>query len=161
MDVEFTAFEGVFFPCGELEARYAGDTGEGFSPESQMMDGEKTVKVHQFACRMSLEAEQGIFSGHARSVIRDLDEGGAAPGDFYGDGACPGIEAVFHEFLDDGSGTFHDFSSGDLARQNIGHDVNVAHGLEMGKGYELPCGKSFFSYHEQESLASRLPVLFR
>ena len=121
------ASEGVGFAGGEGEFGDTGDAGKGFAAEAFGEDGGEVGAGAEFAGGVALEGHQGIFAGHAGAVVDDAEKGGAATAGEDGDLGGSGVEAVFHEFLYDGGGSFHDLASGDLTGQDIGEDLDFAH----------------------------------
>ena len=69
---------------------------------------------------MALERCEGIVFGHAGAVVADANERAARIDQFDLDPSRPGVESVFHQFLDDGAGALHHF-----AGRNLVHGVGI------------------------------------
>jgi len=54
------------------------------------------------------------------AVVSYQDASSAAGGDVHRDIACPGIEGVFNQFLDDGGRSLDDLTGGDLVGEYFG-----------------------------------------
>ena len=88
----------------EVEARDAGDGGQGFAAEAEGSDGEQVVGGADFGGGVALEGEEGVVADHAVAVVGDADEFAAAGFDFDADAGGSGVEGVFEELFDDGGG---------------------------------------------------------
>ena len=76
---------------------------------------------------MALEAEHRISGTHPAAVVDDLDQCPARIG--HNDRHLPGtgVHGVFHQFLDDGRRTLHNFSGGDHVGDLRREDLEPAH----------------------------------
>jgi hypothetical protein len=120
LDENFGCGGGGGWAGGQTEAGDAGDAGKGFAPEAKSSDGLEVGGGADFAGGVAFEAEQGIVAFHARAVVSHADEPDAPSGKIDFDAISAGIEAVFDEFFQDGSGAFDDFAGSDLAGDCIG-----------------------------------------
>jgi hypothetical protein len=80
-----------------------------------------------FGRGVAFEAEEGIIAAHAGAIVGDADEAAAGGEDFDGDAGGLGVEGVFDQFLDDGSGAFDDFAGGDLVGDLFGEESDAVH----------------------------------
>ena len=111
----------------EQQARNGGDGGQRFAAESESGDGEQILDVAQFAGGVALEGEQGVVAQHAAAIVDDADEAAAAGFHFDAKVGGAGIEGVFEQFLDDGSGALDYFAGGDFVRDLVGKYADAAH----------------------------------
>ena len=117
------------------------DAGEGFAAKSHGGDSKKVFIAAQFAGGVGGEGQGEFGIGDAVSVVDDADQFEAAFFDFDGNLGGPGVEGIFNQFLDDGSGPLDHFASGDAIDQRGGEafDGVARHGgIISGWG-----GKSF------------------
>lgn len=121
------AGEGVGLFGGEAEAGDAGDAGEGFAAEAEGVDGGEVFFGADFAGGVAFEAEHRVFAIHAGAVVDDFDEGCATALNVDFDVEGTGVEAVFDQFANDGSGAFNDFTGGHLAGEGVGEDADAGH----------------------------------
>ena len=131
LDVGAGVFEGVaVFGAGagfEGDAGDGGDGGEGFAAEAEGGDGEEIVGGAELGGGVALKGEECVVAHHAVAVVGDADELAAAGFDVDADAGGAGVEGVFEELLDYGSGTFDDLAGGDLIGDLVGEDVNATH----------------------------------
>ena len=73
---------------------------------------------------MAGQCELEIVACDAAAVISHRDQFDAAGGKFDADRLCAGVEAVFQQFLQRGSGAFNDFARGDLVDQEFGQNAD-------------------------------------
>ena len=100
----------------KINARHAGDGGQGLAPEAQRCDGGQIVGAADLAGGVTEKRGFRIVRRHAAAVVRDADERHAPVLDFYGDVLCTGVHGIFQQFFDDAAGAFHHFSGSDQIR---------------------------------------------
>jgi hypothetical protein len=110
-----------------LEAGDAGDRGKSFAAEAESGDREQIVGGAELGGGVALEGEEGIVAYHAVAVVCDADELSTAGLNFDANTGGPGVERIFEELFNDRSGTFDDFTGGDLVRHEVREDANAAH----------------------------------
>jgi hypothetical protein len=76
---------------------------------------------------MAQEGGADLVRRDAASVVRDPHIGGTAPADLHRDGGGTGIDGVFHQLLDDGTGTLHHLAGGDHVGQLGGQLFDFGH----------------------------------
>ena len=124
----FGAGQGARFPRGQAETRHAGDAGQGFSTESQCMDGGEVIARADFAGGVPFQAEQGIVAVHSTAVVDDANGGDASAADEHLNPARAGIDGVFHQLFDHAGWALHDLASGNLAGDLFGKESDAGHG---------------------------------
>ncbi len=112
-------------PGHEIEARYRGDRGQGFAPETERADGQKIRNRRDLAGRVSLQGQDRIAGLHAVPIVNDADEGEARAFDLDGDVIGPGVDGIFEQFLDHGCGPFDHLAGRDLVHERVGQHLDA------------------------------------
>ena len=76
---------------------------------------------------MAFDGKLRILHAHAGTVVRHTHEARAARHDFHFNLRSPRIDGIFHEFLDDGGGAFHDFTRCNFIDRIVVEYMNPAH----------------------------------
>ncbi len=111
----------------EQQARNGCDGGQRFAAKSESGDGQQILHVAQFAGGVALEGQQRVVAQHAAAIVDDADQAAAAGFHFDANVGGAGVERVFEQLLDDGSGPFHYFAGGDLVGDLVGKYADAAH----------------------------------
>ena len=86
------------------------------------------------------------MSGHGKSQIVGMDAQAVVPHtdplharvlDVDPNGRSPGVEAVFHQLLDDGRRPLHDLAGGDLVRDELAKWPNASGQLPLALPYGM------------------------
>ncbi len=113
-------------PGLDRHARHGGNRGHGLTTEAKRRNSCEFVRGRDLACGMSVEAEQGIFPTHARSVITYADPALPPPLDGDLDSAGLRIQSILHELLHHGGWPFNSLPGGNLVRYSVGKYPNRA-----------------------------------
>ena len=84
------------------------------------------IAIRQLRCGMALDREAQLLGIHAVTIIGDLDQGATAILQRHIDAPRPGIDGVFHQFLDRGSRPLDDLAGGD-AVDDVGREKANRH----------------------------------
>src|SRR5262249_12444944 len=115
----------------EQQPRHGGDGRKRFAAKAEGGDGEQVLDVAQFAGGVALESEQRVVAEHPAAVVDDPDQA-AAPGlDVDAKVGGAGVERVFEQLFDDGSGPFDHFAGRDLVGDLVGENADAAHDGEV------------------------------
>ena len=76
-------------------------------------DGKQVLLGLQLGGSMPLERQRHLGRRDPRSVVGHLDQAATTALDAHADGACPGIEGVLDQLLDDRRGSFNHLTGGD------------------------------------------------
>ncbi len=68
---------------------------------------------------MSFEGDSHVCRLDARSIVGYLDQAMSPILDLNIDGGGAGIQGIFYQFLDNGSGPLYHFTGGDLGGQRV------------------------------------------
>ena len=102
------------FPGQQGEMGDRSDTGQGFPPETQGVEGEQVVRLDDLAGGMAQDGHPGVGFIHPGSVVPDPDELRPSRKDTHFDLAGSGIQGILHQFFHHGSWFLHHFPSSDL-----------------------------------------------
>jgi len=81
---------------------------------------------------MALERQAHLVGRNAATVVADQQTPYPALLDFHLDPRRLGIEAVFHQFLNDGHRAFNHLAGGDLVDEGIGELADAGAGHSVG-----------------------------
>src|SRR5262249_936489 len=95
--------------------------------KSECGDGKQIFDVAEFAGGVALEGQQRVVAEHTAAVVDNADQPASAGLDFDAQVGAAGIDGVFQQLLDDGSGAFDNFTRGDFVGNLIGKDADAAH----------------------------------
>ena len=104
--------------------RYGSDTWDSLPAESHAASLIEILKFFNLAGGVVFRAEGKVGTAHAGAVIVHFDESHPTADDLNPHGVGSGIDAVFDEFLDDGSRPLHHFPGRHTTRQRIIHQMN-------------------------------------
>ena len=119
---------GPLLPGPDLHPGHGGDRGQGLPTEAQGPDPAQIVGGAELAGGVAQEGGGDLVGGDAAAVVRDPDQGRAAPPDRYRDGGRPRVHRVLHQLLDHAGGTLHHLPGGDQFRQMLVQRPDVRHG---------------------------------
>ena len=111
------------------------DGGERLAAEAEGLDPVYVLRAADLARGMAQKAGARVGLAHARAVVLHADAGCAAVRYIHGDGGSAGVNGVFHEFLDDRSGAFHNLSGRDQLGGLFWQYGNFVHWLPPIRGY--------------------------
>ena len=121
---DFGARGGIRLLGRHRELRNGGDGGERFAPEAHRGDGIEILQFAQLAGRMALDGQQGVVAVHAGAVVPDADQAATAIHHVDLDARGAGIDRIFDQLLEHGSGALHDLARGDLVDHRVGQHAN-------------------------------------
>ena len=98
------------------QAAHRGDAGQGLAPEPQSGDVEEVGLIPELAGGVALQAQEGLLRGHAPAVVHHPQAPAPPLLDLHHQGPGPGVQGVFHQFLDHRGGTQDDLPRGNLGR---------------------------------------------
>jgi len=107
--------------------RHRGDARERFATEAEAADPFQVLERADLARGVAGERELQFVARDAAAIVRDLDELGAAPGEYHGNFTRAGVEAVLQQFLEGRCRPLDDFPRGDLADQEVREDADGGH----------------------------------
>jgi hypothetical protein len=111
----------------QSQAGHGRDGRQRFAPEPQGVDREQVIGIAKLARGMSLKGQQGVIADHSGAVIDDLYAAPAARFYMDADAVGAGIERIFEQLLDDGSGPLDDFAGGNPIGDRIRKYADASH----------------------------------
>ncbi len=118
-------------PRAELHLGHRGDGRQGLPAETERTETVQIGRLADFGRCMPLEREPRIGLAHSAAVIDHLNRRPSALAVIHRDGRASGVHGIFHQLLDDRSGTPHHLACGDLVGDAVGQhsDPVVLHGV--------------------------------
>jgi hypothetical protein len=128
---------GLYFPCmravrrlaGQRQMRDRGDRRQRLAAKPERGDCLQIFQASDLAGGVARQRKRQFFPGDALAVVGDTDAADAALDQLHGDIPCAGIEAVFQQFFQGRCRALDHLSSGNLADQQVGKDVDLCHYL--------------------------------
>ena len=103
---------------------HGADARQRLAAKAHGADAEEVFIAYELAGGVGGQGQGELGGGNARTVVDDAEEGAAAVFDLDGDVGCAGVEGVFDQLLDDGSGALDDLTGGDAIDQVGGELVD-------------------------------------
>ncbi|EEG24102.1 hypothetical protein EIKCOROL_01183 [Eikenella corrodens ATCC 23834] len=122
----------AFLAAGEGEAGHGGDAGQPFAAKTHAAHVFQILQRGDFAGGVAGEGEREVVGVDAAAVIGHADEADAAAGQLNLDAGGAGINTVFDDFFERGSGAFHHFAGGDLVHEVVGQGMDTGHDGSRG-----------------------------
>ena len=124
----FTAFRGILLPGPERDPGHRSDARQRLAAKPHGRDREKVGFRLDLAGGVRLETQQGVIRVHAVSVIHHRDHVRAGFLDPDRDLVRMGVQRIFQQFLQHGSGAFHHFTRCDFIVDLFRQQIDPAHG---------------------------------
>ena len=117
----------------QLDLRDSSNRCQSLATKAHRLQCKQVIGRTYFARAVTFKRQACVGLTHPHPIINDLNQG--APGILQNNlnVACLGVDGIFHQFLDDVSGSLNDLASGNLVGDRVGQEFNnVTHGYSLG-----------------------------
>jgi hypothetical protein len=114
----------VEMPRDDFEPRHRRDRRQCLTAKAKRRDGAEIVGGRYLAGRMTGQRQPQLGGGDAAAIIAHAREAHAARFDFHLHALRAGVEAVLHQFLDDGCRPLDDLAGRDLIDELVFEDAD-------------------------------------
>jgi hypothetical protein len=119
IDLQPSANGGVRLASGQGEARYRRNRRQSLAAKAKRQDIPKVLSSANLAGRMTLNAQQSVFSAHTRAIVDHANQSPPTGAQLYANVRGTGVDRILDQLLHHRSGPFNDLSRSNLVDQAV------------------------------------------